>query len=170
MSRGVFVESNVYDDKVRQAILEQTSRKRLYRTPHITVPGCAPGVAYADGDALGIKFTVPVPEFGTITQTNLTDMDKEALAVALLFFDDDFDGGTDNSAFDMTDADKVKFVGFITVSNFQSLSDNALGQSSTIMDFVAPKRRLYVQAVARGAQNLTASTDYGVSFIYEDHS
>jgi len=161
---------DVRDDGVRLAILEQSSRKRLYRTPHQNIPGVVAGVAYADGEAIGVKFSVPVPPVGTITTTLLTDLDKEALAVAFLLFDDDFTGGTDNSAFDMADADKLKYCGFVTVSGFQSLSDNAVGQSTTVLDYVAPKGLLYVQAVARGAQNLTASTDYGVSFILEDHS
>ena len=161
---------DVHDHSVETAILEQRSHKDLRRTPFQVVPGVVASVAYADGDALGTKFRVPVSSSGTITLTLVSDLDKEALSIAFLLFDDDFAGGTDNSAFDKADADRDKFIGFLTVSSFQSLNDNAVGQSATVLDFVAPKRELFVQAVAKGAQNLTKSTDYGVSFVYEDHS
>ena len=161
---------DVHDAQLLTALREQSSRKILYRTPLVKIPGIVASAAFADGDAVGVKFNIGVPTSGTITTTLLSDLDDEGLSLAFILFDDDFDGGTDNSAFDMTDANELKYCGFLTVSNFQALNDNQLGQSSTVLDYVAPTGRLWVQAVARGAVNIGVSTDYGISLILEDHS
>jgi len=168
--RGVVKIQDVYDDDVRQAILEQTSRIKLVDTVFTTIPGVVSGAAYADGDALGLQFAFGVPTSGTITRVLLGDMDKEALAVELLLFRDAFTGGTDNSAFDMADADRTKVIGPITVTSFTQYNDNALGHKELAYDYVAPNGLLYVQAITRGVQNLSASTDYGVQMTIEDHS
>ena len=143
---------------------------RLIRTPHQVVTGVISGAAYADGDALGTRFTVSVPTAGTIRTVLLTDMDKEALSVSMLMFDKAFDGGTDNAAFDLTDNDREAWVGSLSVTNFESLNDNALGLARGAWDYVAPQGQIWIQALTRGAQNLSAGTDYGVSFVIEDHS
>lgn len=145
------------------------ARRRLHRTPHQIVPQVGTG-AHADGDALGSRFTISVPTSGTIVTAILTDLAAQALPVSFLLFDKAFDSGTDDSAFDLTDGDREAFIGTVSVSTFESLNDNALGTARGSWDFVAPQGVLWVQGISRGATDTDAAGDYGVSFIYEDHS
>lgn len=122
----------------------------LWGSDWVPIPGLS-AVQYAAGDALGIKFSIAVPTSGTIQTALVTDLADQASLTDFILFDADFTGGTNNSAYDMTDADRAKFVGFVQVSTYSSFNDNAVGQAKGIgLDYIAPQGRLYVQAVTRG--------------------
>ncbi len=145
-------------------------RLNLIQTIEKTIPGMHTGSAYASGDALGTKFEIIVPTVGVIVAAYLTDMDKEELAVDFLAFNDDFVGGTDDSAFDLSDADRHRIAVPLTISSYMSFNDNSLGYWTGARAYLAPEGKLYIQAITRGAQNLTALTDYALSLVIEDHS
>lgn len=146
------------------------SRKILVRTPHQVIPGLAPSAAYASGDALGVRFVIDVPTQGTIVTAHLTDMAKQDALVTLVLFDNTFTSGTDNAAFDMTDADAPYYIGKIDISSYADFNDNSVASARGAWDYVAPEGRLWVQAVVYGTPTLAAATDIGVSLVIEDHS
>lgn len=137
-----------------------------FQTPVTTIPGLHAGSAYASGDALGTRFSLAVPVYGTFVDTPLQDLDKEELQVDFFVFNRDFTGGTDDSPFAPADADLDACIGVIAVSTFFSANASSMGQASNLpKDYIAPSGRLWFQAVTRGAPNLTAVTDYKVSFV-----
>ena len=143
--------------------------RRVFRTPITTIPGVVPSVAYASGDAVGTKFTLEVPIRGTIDQAILIDQDKEQILLCLYLFNGDFDGGTDNSAFDMTDGNATRLLAVIPMGMFYATSDNAVGFVSDLgIVYLAPQGLLYIQAVTRGVPNLTAATDYAVGLVIRE--
>ena len=137
-----------------------------FHTSMLVVPGIVSGAAYAAGDAMGTKFAFKAPEVGVLRKVACVDQDKEGIAFYILFWSSSrIDGGTDNSAFDMTDSNSEVFQGFIEVSTFAALSDNSVAMEGDLyMPFVAPDGLLTAQLVTRGAPNFTAPTDMRVAF------
>lgn len=147
-----------------------TTRSPLIQTEPVVIPGLSAASAYASGDALGRTFQIQVPTQGVLAAAFLSDMDKEDIATDFILFRHAPTSGTDNSAFDMADTDRYFPAGVITVSTFYDFSDNSLGVWYGARPYVAPGGILWVQAVTRGAPNLTTVLDYSVSFVIEDRS
>lgn len=142
-----------------------------YETPMMIIPGIASGAAYAVGDALGLQFQATLPagyQSGLITKVVIMDRDKEALALDLEFFSDLVAVVADNAAYTISDADHLKHLGTISIGGGDFVSYNAEASATKLLSFpfATTTGALVVQAVARGVQNLTAATDYGVRLSF----
>lgn len=126
------------------------------------IPGIGTGVAYADGDALGTLIEFPNVvrarrRSGTLMAALYYDLDDEGLTVDLHLFAQSITSGTDNSAYDPSDAEVRAYVGTVTFTTFSNLGSNQVSAVSNIgLDFVLEGTSLYGQAVARGALNVAA--------------
>jgi len=137
---------------------------KTFATPFIPIPGIGAGVAYAAEDAFGTSFEVLVPASGIIQSALVVDEDDENIDVDLLLFRDVITSGTDNSAFAPSLTDMLKYEGFVNLGVRGGISGSALGNNDGISkSYVAPSRKLWVQAVARGVLNMAAGTQYFIS-------
>lgn len=136
----------------------------VVRTPPRPVPGIAPSVAYAAEDALGTKFTIPVPPKGIILSALLIDTDDNTDEIDFLLFDRDFTGGTDNSAFTLAAGDHEALIGVFAIDTFKAVNGDQIGVANNIgLAYSAPEGVLNIQAVTQGTQNFGSGT--GVSLI-----
>ena len=103
----------------------------LFTTSWVTIQGMDTG-AYASGDAIGIGFSLTVPEQGILEKVLITDLAGAESVIDVVLFNESFVGATNNSAFDMTDSDRRKLVGYSTVSSYASFNDNSLGQATSL--------------------------------------
>ena len=134
------------------------------QTPFIAIPGAA-ATLHANGDAIGTRFEISVPRSGTIRTALLVDLAKQSLQVDLIVYREVFTSGVDDSVFAPVDADKRKFGTPMPITTFYDFSTSSLGVAHLDIDYVAPDRVLYIQAVARGAITISALEDYWVSLI-----
>ena len=137
---------------------------KVHATPWVAIPGIGAAAAFADEDAFGTVFQFDVPTSGIIQSALVVDEDDEALAVDLVLFRDEITSGTDNSAYAPTRTDLLNFEGYVRLGTRGGVSGATLGNNDGIAKaYVAPKGRLWVQAVARGALNIAADKAYYVS-------
>jgi hypothetical protein len=140
---------------------------RVFDTGAIIIPGVATGVAYASGDALGTQIAFTVPQSGLIQGAVFVNQSAQSIALDIILFKDFFDGGTDNAAFDMTDANYVRLIGGISISTFFSFNDNVYAQAFNlgIPYNLGDKNLLWVQAVIRGIVTAVAVSDYTLRLL-----
>ena len=62
----------------------------VYRSETIEIPGIGAAVAYASGDAFGTKFSINVPNEGTIATLVFIDRDDEGITKEFILFDAEF--------------------------------------------------------------------------------
>lgn len=143
----------------------QTAR-RYVQTPFVRVPQPAAGVAYGDEDAFGTKFVIDVPKSGTVVTALAIDQDDEDINVDLMLFNDDFTSGTDNDPFAPSLSTILKYAGNVTLSTRKGVSGLTVTVNPNIqLAYSAPKGKLWVQAIARGAINMAAGTNYYVALV-----
>lgn len=134
-----------------------------------TPPGVVPSAAYTSGDAIGGLLAFEMGGSSGIIQTVvLIDLDKEALSVDLVLFDQPFTPSVDNAVFDPPDADADKCIGHISIGSFSSFNDWAVGTAAGVgLAFALPpgQTQFWAQLVARGAQNLSSALDYRVKVV-----
>lgn len=130
-----------------------STKLAVVRTP---IPGIGTGSAYTSGDAFGTKFTLAVPNEGTIASVIFRDYDDEGLGKEIVLFSENFTQTTDNDAFAPTDIDLVSCIGVISIVSFYNFSANQVGMATPALYYVAPKGLLYGQVVTRGADNIAA--------------
>lgn len=136
------------------------------------IPGIAPAVAYAAGDALGTLLVIGVPKVGLIETVAVSDWDAETTSFHILLFNGPITSGVDNGAFDLGDADSRQYIGHITVNNadFISLADNSVAVVPNVsLMYHAPEGQLYIQLVTRGAQNYTTANDLAIRFVITEY-
>lgn len=145
---------------------------RTVQTQWVSIPGLT-AAAYADEDAFGTKFVIdslmdgsPFPKSGVIQTLLVVDEDDEDIDVDLFLYTKDIVSGTDNAAYAPTILDTLQLVGVVRNATRRGVSGVTIGNNDTIAKaFVCPNRKLFVQAVARGALNIAANTPYYVSMV-----
>ena len=132
---------------------------KMFMTERFMLRGIATGAAYADLDALGLAVSIDVPISGVIQSATYYDLDDEGLQVDLWLLNDKPTDQTDNSAVAFIDHDLIKVIPGGRLQ-FTAFADAANGQFSPLntigLAYVAPKRKLWIQAQARGALNIAA--------------
>ena len=143
----------------------RTARKHT-QTPFVMVPGIVAGVAYGDEDAFGTRFIVDVPKSGTIVTALAIDEDDEDINVDLMLFNDTFTSGVNNDPFAPSLTDILKYAGDVTLSTRKGVSGVTVTVNSNLQHaYSAPKGKLWVQAIARGAINMAAAKNYYVALV-----
>jgi len=144
----------------------------------IKIAGTTVGVntdAYTAGDLVGTKLTLSdaflygekEPYLLSITVQDLT---KQNAALDFIFFDSDPTGTTftNNAALDIADADLPKILGYVSLTDYTSLSDNSVGSVASIGMAVKPQGEdLYCAIVARGTPTYAAN-ELSVTFGFVD--
>lgn len=131
--------------------------------------------AYAAGDLLGGKITLAnlIGNGGgaiEIVGVVVTDNAKQAAALDILFFDTDPAATTftENGAVDIDDADLLNAVGFIQVTSYSQLNDNAIGRGEVTRPIhaILAGTSLYAAIVNRGTPTYAAVTDLALRVFY----
>ena len=128
---------------------------RRYMTNLIIVPGLDTN-AYGADDQVGTKMQIAVPKSGAIESVTLVDLGGQtAAAFDLLFFDQDFTAVANNAAFDLTDAERGRCVGKITVpaagqTVFGSTETLGYVADANLMPFAAPLGVLFFVLTTQG--------------------
>lgn len=131
--------------------------------------------AYAAGDQFGELQTITNAAKATggglrIDGVTVVDRDGESPEFDILFFNDSIGASTDNSPFDPSDADLLKYRGGVSVlaSDWSLFADNAVCNLAdvgvTIPTLVGTS--LYAVLVIRTADTFTASTDIFIQIAY----
>jgi hypothetical protein len=123
--------------------------------------------AYASGDLIGRKLVLPgLVAYGggrsLISSMALSDLDKQNVAIDVLFFESDPTGTTftDNAALDVADADMPKICGLfsITASDYANFNDNSL---ATVKPAIGLNTNgtsvVYAALISRGAPTFTTA-------------
>jgi hypothetical protein len=135
---------------------------QLWTTDNTTVPGIN-NVQYGTGDAFGTKIALTgLPEHGIIKTISLTDLADQDAAFDLILFDADITSGTNNSAYDMADADASKILGHIAIvaGNYSSFADNSMATQNGIdIAYILDGGAMTIQCVARGTPTYAAAGD-----------
>jgi hypothetical protein len=135
----------------------------------VIVPITVQAAAYATGELIGGKLTIPkaIPEgvtVGIIQTLTLVDQANQKVPIDVVFFRSDPSGTTftENGALDVADADMLKIVGVVSIlaSDYVAFNDNAVA-------VVNPSRAvhaddgstLYACLCSRGAPTYAATTD-----------
>lgn len=114
---------------------------------------------YAQGDALGVKTSLAVPEWGRIRSIVITDVDDEAsTTVNVWIFESEPTGIAANAAFDLADADLelVMAVRLIDVE-FDAISGRVKFEECSI-PYRAKGGKLWIQCELEGAATPTYAT------------
>lgn len=123
---------------------------------------------YAAGDAVGgkLSFTGAVKDTvksGIISNIMITDLDKEAADLDVIFFNADPTGTTftNNAALDIADADLSKIVCTVSVTTDMAFADNGTSYLNNINCpfYLASGTTLYGALVARGTPTYTSVSD-----------
>ena len=144
----------------------------LETTALTTIPGIGTGVAYAAGDAVGTKFEITVPVKGVILALIFNDKDDEGIQMILVLFDADFTAAVDNAAWDVSDADMDKCVGYINLIgatgtagtanvNYLDFGPSRIGQvvpPFLQLPYTAPLGKLYGQWLTASTPNIAAGS------------
>lgn len=125
---------------------------------------------YAQGDALGTKFELSVPDRGIIRGITVTDVDDEAsITVNVWIFESEPTGIAANSAFALTDADLelVQAIHLIDV-DFNAINGFAKFEQTAI-PYVTKGGRLWCQCELEGSATPTfaATTDVKIRMFVE---
>lgn len=136
---------------------------RTVATPWVSVAGLTPAL-YASGDAIGVPFTVIVPESGILSTVLLLDLDVQSAALDLWLFDSQPTATADNAAWDMADVDGPKSCGVLefAATDYNGSADSSLGTlRNQGLLYVAPAGVLWVQVVSRGTPTYVMATPPG---------
>lgn len=132
--------------------------------------------AYANGDLVGGKLEFSDAgrhsvRSGKVVAVTVVDDGKQAANLDVLFFEADPTNTTfsDNDAFDPADADLQNAVGFVQITNYSQLNDNAVGfnQSLCVPFLLDTGSTLYGAIVSRGTPTYTAKDDLTVRLHIE---
>ncbi len=137
----------------------------------------ATATTYASGDLVGNKLTLSDVVRDDDQPNNtaacvaiaVQDLDKQDVALDVIFFDSDPDGTTftDDSALDVADADLPKILGHIPVlaSDYVDFNDSSIAtvDSRTVLLEPASGRDIYAAIVSGGAPTYTAD---GLSLVF----
>ena len=132
----------------------------VYRSETIEIPGIGAAVAYASGDAFGTKFSINVPNEGTIATLVFIDRDDEGITKEFILFDAEFSPTADNSAFTVSDTDMARCIGNIIVdsADFTNFAANQICVASPALAYKVTNGRIWCQVVTRGADNIAAGS------------
>lgn len=128
----------------------------------VVIPGIGTGAAYADKDQMGTLITFPsVFRTGHLTGLLHTalyfDLDDEGLQLDLHFFRGSVTPAADNSAFAISDADALLWIGSVQFTSFYDFNTSQVSQVPNVGLVVESNdTNLYALAQARGAQNIAA--------------
>lgn len=116
------------------------------------------GSIYAQGDALGVKKGITVPDSGIVRGITITDVDDEASVTAnVWFFDSEPTGIAANAAFSLGDSDLRKVTAVHLVdSDFDGINGIAKFEECNI-PYVANQGKLWLQCELEGAATPTFS-------------
>jgi len=116
--------------------------------------------AYASGDAVGTKITFDnAPRSGVIHAISVTDLDKQSLALDIIFFRKNPAATTftDNTALDVADADLLYIIGHVALvaGDYAALVDSSFATKYALglpFRLEGPREglALYACAVTRG--------------------
>lgn len=139
---------------------------KTVRTGPTTIPGIGTGAAYAADDAFGRAFSVTVPRSGIIQAATFLDRDDEGIETDLVLFNKPFTDTADNAAFTVSDADMENCIGTITFATFKNFALNQMSTAGAMgLAYIAPERKLWIQAVTRGAPNIAAGAEPMISLV-----
>lgn len=146
-------------------------------------PVMTPSVAYATGEVVGSKLsltsanTAAPATSGIIRSVVLTDLAAQTGNVDIVFFSADPSATTftDNAAFTPADADLVKIIGSISMTDSDAYADNSIMQralttttSAVELPFVVTSgSTLYAAIVARAARTQATSADLTLKVYIE---
>lgn len=126
-------------------------------TNPVQIKGITPADALDVDDVMGNITIVKVPKSGVIYSATLWDIDDEGLQIDLEIFKENIVQIANDAAWDPSDSDILHF---ITEVAFVSFDDHISSQTSEVTNigkaYTAPKGKLFIQAVARGASNIAA--------------
>jgi hypothetical protein len=135
----------------------------------VIVPITVQAAAYATGELVGGKLTIPkaIPEgvtVGIIRTVVLVDQANQKIAKDLVIFRSNPSATTftENGALDVADADALKIVGVIPIAatDYVSFADNAVATVKPNLAVHADDgSTLYACLVERGAPTYVATTD-----------
>ncbi len=138
---------------------------RTWLSPLTQVPGMDTG-AYATGDAVGVSFTLNVPQHGIIHSARLFDQSDQEIALDIVMFDAAITSGTNNDTYDMADADASKYIGHLSITNadYASFADNAVAVAGNFsIVYTINTGTMTIQVVTRGAPTYAAVTDLSIA-------
>lgn len=131
--------------------------------------------AYIAGDLFGELQTITgaakaVGGGVRIDGITVVDNDAEAPEFDILFFNDSITAGSDNSPFDPSDADLIKFRGGVSIlsADWSTFTDNAVAYLPNL-NMIIPalvSADLYFVLVIRTGDTFTAATDIFVQVAY----
>lgn len=125
---------------------------------------------YAQGDALGTKISLAVPDSGIIRAITITDADDEAsVTVNVWLFDSEPTGIAANAAFDLADADLEKVQGVVLIDqDFDAISGIAKYEQVS-MPYRTDGGFLWLQCELEGMATPTfaATTDVKIQLLIE---
>lgn len=139
--------------------------KTISQTP--TVSNAA---IYAAKDAVGGKLTFAnaarkTAEGGVIEAITIIDNDQQMAELDLVIFNDDITTGTDNAAYDPSNADLLKAVGVVTIlaADYADLNANSLATIRGLnIPFQCVATSLYGQLVTRGTPTYASTSSITV--------
>ena len=129
---------------------------------------------YASGDLIGgkmsftgaVRYNDLVAGTGLIQSVVITDLEKQSVAIDIVFFDVDPTNTTftDNAAFDIDDTDLLTIIGVAAVTDWKAFNDNSVGVALNMaMPFnLGTGTTLYGALVSRGAPNYGSTSDLTV--------
>ena len=148
--------------------------KRHNATRDIVVTPTITAGAYSANDAVGGKLTFT----GALGKQNwgavniacvITDKGKQDAALALVLFGADFTPIADNAAFDPSDADLIKIIGYISISTYLSWVDNsmAIGVATIPMVSGSASGTIYGQLYTTDTPTYTSASDLQVRLVLQ---
>lgn len=130
----------------------------------VKVTGLTTGSAYTSGDVFGDVLTFhnvfrSEKNSGTIVRVVLIDLDAEGLAVELPIYNRKITAGTNDSAYDVSDADGMFCETTIPITTFYNYGGWQVGKWTGTEWVVSTDCNLYTQLCTRGAQNIAAGSE-----------
>ena len=135
--------------------------------------------AYASGDAVGGKLTLPnavrlAGGVGIIRSIVLTDKGKQNAAIDVVVFraDPTATTFTDNAALSVADADLLSIAGVVSVAaaDYAAFVDNSVATKSGLgLAVNSITTTLYACLVTRGTPTYTASSDLQLTVVIEQY-
>lgn len=126
---------------------------------------------YAQGDALGTKVSISVPDAGIIRAITITDVDDEAsTTVNVVFFESEPTGVAANSPFNLLDVDTLRVIGFRLVDQpFDADAALILYESDVNIPYRTDGGLLWLQCELASATTptFTATTDVRIKLHIE---
>jgi hypothetical protein len=138
----------------------------MYVSDWVAIP-CHTADSLDAHDAMGDKFSIPVPVSGTIQSASLLDRDDEGTQIDVVLLDGPFVSALGDAAFSLADSDGMKEIYQL---NFAILSDNVNNYFSSIEnigkgyrvppDFPGSKMgKIYAQAITRATPTIAAGSE-----------